>query len=258
MALAVSIAEPGGPDVLGVIDRDVGEPGNGEVRVAVSAAAVHPSDIAFRERGIEGVPPPWVPGWDGAGTVESVGPGVDGLAVGDAVTVVVSPRRPEGGAQSQLLVAPAASVVPVPAGVSLEQAATLPMNGLTALRGLELLGLSAGARCGLRHRAARTRDLPGDPGRGRTRLRQDLDGRGCRSWHHNPPRLGWRRARAHGVARRAESARGARCACAARGRDVPAGAGSGRASANGGRWPARPGSRGLRLNCASIISGYLI
>jgi NADPH2:quinone reductase len=145
MALAVSIAEPGGPDVLGVIERDVGEPGDGEVRVAVRAAAVHPSDIAFRERGIQGVPPPWVPGWDAAGTVESLGPSVDGLAVGDAVMVVVSPRRPEGGAQSQLLVAPAASVVPVPAGVSLEQASTLPMNGLTAMRGLELLGLSAGA-----------------------------------------------------------------------------------------------------------------
>ena len=195
---------------------------------------MHPSDIAFRERGIEGVAPPWVPGWDAAGTVESVGPGVDGLAVGDAVMAVVSPRRPEGGAQSQLLVVPAASVVPVPAGASFEQASTLPMNGLTALRGLELLDLAAGAtllvtggagllasyaiplakraglrvladagpadeecvrgfgadvvlprgeglvaggarsrprrrRRGLRHRAARTRDLPGHPGRRRAR-----------------------------------------------------------------------------------------
>ena len=59
--------------------------------------------------------------------------------------VVVSPRRPEGGAQTQLLVAPAASVVPLPAGATFEQAATLPMNGLTALLGLELLGLPAGS-----------------------------------------------------------------------------------------------------------------
>ena len=57
----------------------------------------------------------------------------------------VMPRRPEGGAQSQLLVVPAASVVPIPAGASLEQASTLPMNGLTAMRGLELLDLPAGA-----------------------------------------------------------------------------------------------------------------
>ena len=58
---------------------------------------------------------------------------------------VTTPRRADGGAQSELLVVPAASVVPIPAGATIEQAATLPMNGLTALRGLELLGLDAGA-----------------------------------------------------------------------------------------------------------------
>ncbi len=56
----------------------------------------------------------------------------------------VSPRRPEGGAQAELIVVPAASVVPVPDGASFQQAATLPMNGLTAMLGLELLGLAAG------------------------------------------------------------------------------------------------------------------
>jgi NADPH:quinone reductase len=82
---------------------------------------------------------------DAAGTVESVGAGVEHLAVGDEVMAAVSPRRPEGGAQAELLVVPAASVVPVPKGATLEQAATLPMNGLTALRGLELLDLEPGA-----------------------------------------------------------------------------------------------------------------
>jgi NADPH:quinone reductase-like Zn-dependent oxidoreductase len=57
----------------------------------------------------------------------------------------VSPRRPEGGAQQELLVVPAASVVPIPDGASLVEAATLPMNGLTALRGLDMLGLRDGA-----------------------------------------------------------------------------------------------------------------
>jgi NADPH:quinone reductase-like Zn-dependent oxidoreductase len=56
----------------------------------------------------------------------------------------VSPRRAEGGAQAELIVVPAASVVPVPRGATLQQAATLPMNGLTAMLGLELLGLSDG------------------------------------------------------------------------------------------------------------------
>ena len=86
---------------------------------------------------------------DAAGTVESVGAGVVRLAVGDEVMAAVTPRRPEGGAQAQLLVVPAASVVPVPEGATLEQAATLPMNGMTALRGLELLDLDAGATLGV-------------------------------------------------------------------------------------------------------------
>lgn len=145
MALAVGITRPGGPEVLSVIERDVPPPGEGEVRIKVHAAAVHPSDIAFRTRGIDGVPPPWVPGWDAAGTIESVGPGVEGHTVGEEVMAVVGPRRPEGGAQSELLVAPAASVVAPPAGLTLEQAATLPMNGLTALRALEQLDLPSGS-----------------------------------------------------------------------------------------------------------------
>lgn len=144
-ARAVVIPEPGGPEVLRVAEREVREPGAGEVRLAVRAAAVNPSDVAMRMRGVEGVPPPWIPGWDAAGVVESLGPGVTGLAAGDEVMGVVLPRRAEGGAQVQLLVVPAASVVPIPRGATLEQAATLPMNGLTALRSLELLELAEGA-----------------------------------------------------------------------------------------------------------------
>jgi NADPH:quinone reductase-like Zn-dependent oxidoreductase len=141
---AVAIVEPGGPEVLRVIERDVRDPGPGEVRLAVRAAAVNPTDIGLRERGDPTIAPPWIPGMDAAGTVESVGAGVETLAVGDEVMAAVTPRRAEGGAQSELLLVPAASVVPIPAGATIEQAATLPMNGLTALRGLELLGVDAG------------------------------------------------------------------------------------------------------------------
>lgn len=143
-ARAVGITEAGGVDVLRVIERDVREPDEGEVRVAVAAASVHPSDIAFRERGMQGIEPPWVPGWDAGGTIESVGAGVEGFAAGDRVMAVALPRRPEGGAQSELLVVPAASVVPAPDGASHEQASTLPMNGLTAFDGFERLGLREG------------------------------------------------------------------------------------------------------------------
>jgi NADPH2:quinone reductase len=145
MARAVGIHEPGGHEVVSVIDRLVREPGDGEVRIAVAAAAVNPTDTGLRERGGGAVPAPWTPGMDAAGTIESVGPGVERLAVGDHVMAAVSPHRADGGAQCELIVVPAASVVAVPRGATLQQAATLPMNGLTALRGLELLDLAEGA-----------------------------------------------------------------------------------------------------------------
>jgi NADPH:quinone reductase len=140
---AVVITKPGDLDVLDVADRRVREPGEGEVRIAVKAAAVNPTDIGLRQRG-GAEDPPWVPGMDAAGVIESLGPGVDRLREGEAVMAAVTPRRPEGGAQQELLVAPAASVVPIPDGASLPEAATLPMNGLTAMAGLEMLGLNEG------------------------------------------------------------------------------------------------------------------
>jgi NADPH:quinone reductase-like Zn-dependent oxidoreductase len=141
---AVAIPRPGGPEVLEVIDRPVREPGEDEVRISVRAAAVNPTDLGLRAAGGGDLPPPWTPGMDAAGTIESVGPGVDRLQVGERVMAAVTPRRPEGGAQAELLLAPAASTVAAPDGVTLEQAATLPMNGLTALLGLEMLGLGRG------------------------------------------------------------------------------------------------------------------
>ena len=141
---AVTIPRPGGPEVLEVAELPVREPGADEVRVAVRAAAVNPTDIGLRAAGAEGIGPPWVPGMDFAGVVESIGPGVEHLEVGDRVMGAVTPRRPEGGAQAELVVAPAASVVGMPHGASFAQASTLPMNGLTAELGLDMLGLASG------------------------------------------------------------------------------------------------------------------
>jgi NADPH:quinone reductase len=141
---AVVITEPGDVDVLAVADLEPREPEKGEVRIAVKAASVNPTDIGLRQRGGGDLPTPWIPGMDAAGVVESLGAGVDRLEVGQEVMAAVSPRRPEGGAQQELLVVPAASVVPIPDGASLPEAATLPMNGLTAESGLDMLGLSDG------------------------------------------------------------------------------------------------------------------
>ena len=205
MTHAVAIFEPGGPEVLRVIERDVRDPGPGEVRLAVRAAAVNPTDIGLRARGEATIPPPWIPGMDAAGTVESVGAGVEGLAVGDEVMAVATPRRADGGAQSELLVVPAASVVPIPAGATIEQAATLPMNGLTAFRGLELLGLDAGCDAP-RHRRRRASRVLRDPdceaARPAGARRRCSGGRGAR------PRLRRRRRRAERRRLRRGGARG--------------------------------------------------
>ncbi|HEX3836424.1 MAG TPA: NADP-dependent oxidoreductase [Steroidobacteraceae bacterium] len=119
-------------------------PGAGEVRINVKAAAVNPTDLGLRERGIPDQIWTVVPGMDAAGIIESVGPGTARLHTGQKVMAAVMPRRSEGGAQAQHIVVPAASVVPIPDGVSLPQASTLPMNGLTALRALELAALEKG------------------------------------------------------------------------------------------------------------------
>lgn len=141
---AVIISGKGDYDLLGVGERDVRAAGPGEVRIRVKAAAVNPTDILMRTWGYATTPLPWTPGMDAAGVVESVGDGVERVRVGDRVMAVVMPDRPEGGAQCELVVVPAASVVAIPDGASFAQASTLPMNGLTAALGLEMLGLAPG------------------------------------------------------------------------------------------------------------------
>ncbi|WP_210494273.1 NADP-dependent oxidoreductase [Patulibacter sp. SYSU D01012] len=145
---ALGIPAFGGPDVLQVVDRPVRDPGPGEVRIRVVAAAVNPTDVSTRNGDVADryadLEPPYVPGMDAAGTVEALGEGVRHVRLGEDVMAAVLPRRPEGGAQAEQVVVPAGSVVPIPAGATLEQAATLPMNGLTAIEALDGLDIPAG------------------------------------------------------------------------------------------------------------------
>lgn len=148
---AVTYKGLGGPEVIEVVTREVRAPAAGEVRINVMAAAVNPTDLLLRDPHfqsnlIKANDPTArvVPGVDAAGIVESVGPGVSRLSPGEKVMAVVIPQRPEGGAQAQYIVAPAASVVAIPKGVSLREASTLPMNGLTALFALEKAALKKG------------------------------------------------------------------------------------------------------------------
>src|SRR2546428_5638817 len=86
---AVTITKPGGPEVLAVTDRPVRAAGPGEVRIAVKAAAVNPTDVLMRQNELYSKGTPGIPGMDGAGVVESVGEGVERLKVGDEVMAVV-------------------------------------------------------------------------------------------------------------------------------------------------------------------------
>jgi NADPH:quinone reductase len=143
---AVGITRFGGPEVLEIVERPVPEPGEGEVRIRVAAATVNPTDLVLRSGrhgAPEGLEPPYVPGMELAGTIDAA-PAGTGFLRGDRVMAIVSPRSAGGGAQAEYVVVPADSVAAVPDGIDLIEAATLPMNGLTVRRALDLLGLHPG------------------------------------------------------------------------------------------------------------------
>jgi NADPH:quinone reductase-like Zn-dependent oxidoreductase len=145
---AVAFTEFGGPDVLRVVDMPTPEPGPEQVRVRVVAATVNPTDILFRSGGRQfdptQEPPPWVPGQEVAGYIDALGGGVTEWHAGDRVAAVTRPAPGVRGAQAEFATVWADSIASVPSDISLVAAATLPMNGLTALQSLELLRVAAG------------------------------------------------------------------------------------------------------------------
>jgi NADPH2:quinone reductase len=153
---AVGFSEFGGPEVLGLVSLPVPVPGPGEVRVRVAAAAVNPTDLAFRSGGHRSMPdgmsPPYVPGMDLAGVVDAVGgdaAAVSPWAPGDRVMAAVSPWAPGGGAQAEFVVVAADALARVPGPISLQAAATLPMNALTVRAALDELALRPGQTLGV-------------------------------------------------------------------------------------------------------------
>jgi len=119
---AITIPQPGDADALVLADVPDPEPAAGEVRVRVAAAGVNRADVMQR---LGHYPPPpgasEYPGLEVSGTVEALGEGVDGWAVGDQVCALLS-----GGGYAELVCVPAGQLLPVPHGVSLEDAAALP------------------------------------------------------------------------------------------------------------------------------------
>jgi len=134
---AVVYTESGDSSVLEVVERPVPEPGPGEVRVRIVRAGVNPTDWKFRAGGMgELAFPEIVPGQDGAGVVDAVGPDVTDLAVGDRVwTILAQHTRPGGTAQEQVVL-PVAHVVPLPDAASYDVGASLGVPAVTAHRAL--------------------------------------------------------------------------------------------------------------------------
>lgn len=125
---AVVVTRNGGPEVLELRDVPEPEPGAGELLVDIDAAGVNYRDVYEREGGGPyGGDPPFSAGVEGAGTVATVGADAGGFSVGDSVAWSNAP-----GSYAERVVVPAKVAVPIPDGVSTEQAAAVLLQGMTA------------------------------------------------------------------------------------------------------------------------------
>ena len=125
--ICIEISQPGGPEVLTLVERPDPEPGTGDVLIRVAAAGVNRPDVLQRRGAYP--PPPGasdIPGLELAGTVAAVGAGVDGWRVGDAVCALAS-----GGGYATRCVVPAPQCLRVPASLDLIAAAAIPETFFT-------------------------------------------------------------------------------------------------------------------------------
>lgn len=123
----IDIAGPGGPEVLIPATGPVPTPGPGEVLIQVQAAGINRAD-ALQRAGRYALRPgtPAVLGLEVAGTIAQTGPGVDRWKVGDSVCALLI-----GGGYAEYAVTPAAQCLPIPAGLSALEAASLPETFFT-------------------------------------------------------------------------------------------------------------------------------
>lgn len=118
---AVQVQEYGGPEVLRTVETEVPEPGPGQVSVDVAYTGVNFADLKARGEGYRVPSLPFVPGLEVSGRVRALGEGVSGVEVGQEVAALTA-----GGAYADVVVTDATTVFPLPSGVDLRTAATLP------------------------------------------------------------------------------------------------------------------------------------
>jgi NADPH2:quinone reductase len=130
---AITYTQPGGPDVLQLVDRPTPDPGPGEVLVRLAFSGVNPTDWKSRSTADPG-PGGKVPNQDGAGTIEAVGQGVDPVLRGERVWVWEAAHQRPHGTAAEYTVVPARQTVLLGAGPSFELGAALGIPFLTAHR----------------------------------------------------------------------------------------------------------------------------
>ena len=118
---AVQVQEYGGPEVLRTVETEVPEPGPGQVSVDVAYTGVNFADLKARGEGYRVPSLPFVPGLEVSGRVRALGEGVSGVEVGQEAAALTA-----GGAYADVVVTDATTVFPLPSGVDLRTAATLP------------------------------------------------------------------------------------------------------------------------------------
>lgn len=137
MSRIVRFHSLGGPDVLRLEEREIPEPGAGEVLIKVEAIGLNRADVMFRTgRYLENATFPSQMGFEAAGTVLATGPGVEGVRAGDAVGVLPGFDTSKYGTYADHAIIPQAYVLPQPPGLTNIQAAGLWMAYLTAYGGL--------------------------------------------------------------------------------------------------------------------------
>jgi NADPH2:quinone reductase len=134
----IQASEFGGPEVLRYRELPVPEPGAGQVRVRLHAVGVNPADTYIRTGTYAFFKPelPYTPGFDGAGVVDEVGAGVEGVGPGDRVFLGALGTPGWSGAYAELAVVDAAGVHPLPSTLSYGQGAAVGVPCVTAWRAL--------------------------------------------------------------------------------------------------------------------------
>ena len=144
---AVAIERWGGRDRLQLLELEPPPVAPDGVLVRVRAAGLNPVDAQIREGRLAAAFPaafPVILGWDAAGVVERVGPAVTWFAPGDEVYGYCRRHNLQYGTFAEYTTVPEGFLAPKPPSLSFEEAAAIPLVGLTAHQGLEALGLRGG------------------------------------------------------------------------------------------------------------------